>query len=160
MKDCVAMPMLVTCKVLRTGEKSRLMSSRNPWMMGMHAILIEYQSLLDDKANMQMNRRPMNRHSNIYHKSYLDKEIQLVLKNRKGVPKPARVSTIFTDYINGNHENNKELNYILKKIHTRPYISVPRTKNTKEHNDNKEEAEKIDEQEIRNMNKLEFKDVS
>ena len=91
MKDFLFLPILIICKVLRTGEKSRLMNARNPWMMGMHAMLIEYQSLLDDKTNMQLNRRPINRQSNMLYKSYLDKEIQLVLKNRKGVSKPGRV---------------------------------------------------------------------
>ena len=42
-KKCIGSATLVVCKILRTGEKSKLFTSTNPWMIGLYSMLIEYE---------------------------------------------------------------------------------------------------------------------
>lgn len=50
--------------------------------------------------------------------------------------------------------------YLLKKINSRPYITVPDTENTKEHDNDKEEDDKMGEQEMQSVEEFELKNVS
>lgn len=70
LKNCMSVTMLVACKVLRAGEKSRLFHPHNPWMVSMYSMLIEYH---ENYLNPQKNQS--------YDKN-IEKEIKLVLKNR------------------------------------------------------------------------------
>jgi CCR4-NOT transcription complex subunit 1 len=110
-KRCMNIAMLVTCKVLRTGEKTRLFNSRNPWMVAMYSLLIEYMERYCSNPNYESDKNT-------------EKEIQLVLKNRAAGVVPTRISTLFRDYDEENL-NNRELAYIIQKIREEPLIVIP-----------------------------------
>jgi hypothetical protein len=102
--------MLVVCKILRTGENSKMFSPYNPWMLGLYAMLIEYR-------NYYLGQNPDT-------DKIINNEIQLVLKNRNADMEHLRESTLFRDFDQKNIAN-RELVYLHNKIVADPYIILP-----------------------------------
>ena len=109
-KKCVGIAILVVCKILRTGEKSKIFNCNNPWMKGMYSLLLEY-------FNYFMKRPEIDKSC--------EKEIQLVLKVTTQIREQLREWTLFRDYEN-KITNNAELNYLLDRINVDPLIMSPK----------------------------------
>lgn len=110
-KKCASIAILVVCKILRTGEKSKIFNPNNPWMRGMYSVLIEYFTYFIKSPDIDRNA---------------EKEIQLVLKVRGQMSNPIEETFIFRDYVSKN-QHNTELNYLLMKIQTDPLIVCPKS---------------------------------
>lgn len=102
--------MLVVCKILRTGENSKMFTPYNPWMLGLYSMLIEYR-------NYYLGQNPDT-------DKIINNEIQLVLKNRNADMDHIRESTLFRDFDQKNTAN-RELVYLHNKIVADPYINLP-----------------------------------
>lgn len=102
--------MLVVCKILRTGENSKMFTPYNPWMLGLYSMLIEYR-------NYYLGQNPDT-------DKIINNEIQLVLKNRNADMDHIRESTLFRDFDQKNIAN-RELVYLHNKIVADPYINLP-----------------------------------
>ena len=110
-KKWASIAILVLCKILRTGEKSKIFHPQNPWMRGMYSVLIEYLTYFIKSPDIDRNS---------------EKEIQLVLKIRNQITIPLEECYIFRDYINSK-QDNAELNYLLMKIENDPLIISPKS---------------------------------
>lgn len=109
-KKCMGIAVLVVCKILRTGEKSRIFTPHNPWMIGLYSMLIEYLNYYSSS-------------SHDYDKN-IDKEINLVLRNRGMELNHSKESTLFRDFDQKNY-NNKEFRYLHLKMTSDPLIIIP-----------------------------------
>lgn len=110
-KKCMSIVIMVVCKILRTGEKSRVFTPYNPWMIGLYSMLLEYMNYyVDNSADFDKN---------------IPKEIQLVLRNRRGEITQSRESTLFRDFDMKN-ANNKELIFLNNRMLNDPLINIPK----------------------------------
>ena len=109
-KKCMTIVIMVVCKILRTGEKSRIFTPYNPWMIGIYSMLLEYITYYS-AGNSEQD-------------SNIGKEIQLVLRNRKIDMDPLGESRLFRDFDQKNSKN-KEIVFLNHKMLNDPLIQLP-----------------------------------
>eukprot|EP00345_Euplotes_harpa_P005681 CAMPEP_0168317672 /NCGR_PEP_ID=MMETSP0213-20121227/33_1 /TAXON_ID=151035 /ORGANISM="Euplotes harpa, Strain FSP1.4" /LENGTH=451 /DNA_ID=CAMNT_0008318613 /DNA_START=1 /DNA_END=1356 /DNA_ORIENTATION=+ len=111
-KKCIDIAIMVLCKILRTGEKSKIFNTFNPWMIGMYSILLEYMTYyIQNNPDFDRN---------------VDKEIKIVLKAIPPNHEPIKESSLFRLF-DRKDMKNPEIAYLINKISMNPLIIISKT---------------------------------